>query len=92
MWLKVGELVKCSGLIVCMFYYYYVIGLLMFLVCVDNGYWLYDCDDIVWFYQIQVLCCFGLLFVEIGDYLNWFGILFVDVVVKQIVLFDCQFV
>lgn len=50
MLLKVGDFVKCCGFLVCMLYYYDIIGLFMFLVCFDSGYWLYDKVDVVCLY------------------------------------------
>ncbi|AOJ62704.1 MerR family transcriptional regulator [Burkholderia ubonensis] len=90
MQLKVGELAKRSGLTVRTLHHYHAIGLLMPSARADNGYRLYDRDDIARLHQIQALRRFGLSLTEIGDYLNQPGAPLVDLVAKQITLLDRQ--
>ena len=88
--LKVGELAKRSGLTVRTLHHYHAIGLLMPSARADNGYRLYDRDDIARLHQIQALRRFGLSLAEIGDYLNQPGTPLVDLVAKQIASLDRQ--
>ncbi|KVT99685.1 MerR family transcriptional regulator [Burkholderia ubonensis] len=88
--LKVGELAKRSGLTVRTLHHYHAIGLLTPSARADNGYRLYDRDDIARLHQIQALHRFGLSLAEIGDYLNQPGAPLVDLVAKQITLLDRQ--
>ncbi|AOI70485.1 MerR family transcriptional regulator [Burkholderia ubonensis] len=88
--LKVGELAKRSGLTVRTLHHYHAIGLLTPSARADNGYRLYDRDDIARLHQIQALRRFGLSLAEIGDYLNQSGAPLVDLVAKQITLLDRQ--
>ncbi|MGS0892090.1 MerR family transcriptional regulator [Burkholderia stagnalis] len=88
--LKVGELAKRSGLTVRTLHHYHAIGLLTPSARADNGYRLYDRDDIARLHQIQALRRFGLSLAEIGDYLNRPGASLVDLVAKQIALLDRQ--
>ncbi|KVD37742.1 MerR family transcriptional regulator [Burkholderia ubonensis] len=90
MQLKVGELAKRSGLTVRTLHHYHAIGLLTPSARADNGYRLYDRDDIARLHQIQALRRFGLSLAEIGDYLNQPGAPLVDLVAKQITLLDRQ--
>ncbi|HDR9588173.1 TPA: MerR family transcriptional regulator [Burkholderia stabilis] len=90
MQLKVGELAKRSGLTVRTLHHYHAIGLLTPSARADNGYRLYDRDDIARLHQIQALRRFGLSLTEIGDYLNQPGTPLVDLVAKQIALLDRQ--
>lgn len=92
MQLMVGELVKCSGLIVCILYYYDVIGLFSLFLCFGVGYWFYGQVDIECLYCIQVLCQLGLLLVDIGFVLFGLQLLLVELVDCQIVQFDCDLV
>ncbi|RQR55634.1 MerR family transcriptional regulator [Burkholderia sp. Bp9125] len=88
--LKVGELAKRSGLTVRTLHHYHAIGLLTPSARADNGYRLYDRDDIARLHQIQALRRFGLSLADIGDYLNQPGAPLVDLVAKQITLLDRQ--
>ncbi|KVM52099.1 MerR family transcriptional regulator [Burkholderia ubonensis] len=88
--LKVGELAKRSGLTVRTLHHYHAIGLLTPSARADNGYRLYDRDDIARLHQIQALRRFGLSLAEIGYYLNQPGAPLVDLVAKQITLLDRQ--
>ncbi|KVD07336.1 MerR family transcriptional regulator [Burkholderia ubonensis] len=88
--LKVGELAKRSGLTVRTLHHYHAIGLLTPSARADNGYRLYDRDDIARLHQIQALRRFGLSLAEIGDYLNQPRAPLVDLVAKQITLLDRQ--
>ncbi|WP_431819346.1 MerR family transcriptional regulator [Burkholderia sp. F1] len=88
--LKVGELARRSGLTVRTLHHYHAIGLLTPSARADNGYRLYDRDDIARLHQIQALRRFGLSLAEIGDYLNQPGGPLVDLVAKQITLLDRQ--
>ncbi|KWN68167.1 MerR family transcriptional regulator [Burkholderia ubonensis] len=88
--LKVGELAKRSGLTVRTLHHYHAIGLLTPSARAENGYRLYDRDDIARLHQIQALRRFGLSLAEIGDYLNQPGAPLVDLVAKQITLLDRQ--
>ncbi|KUY92224.1 MULTISPECIES: MerR family transcriptional regulator [unclassified Burkholderia] len=88
--LKVGELAKRSGLTVRTLHHYHAIGLLTPSARADNGYRLYDRDDIARLHQIQALRRFGLSLAEIGDYLNQPGTPLVELVAKQIASLDHQ--
>ncbi|MBU9163494.1 MerR family transcriptional regulator [Burkholderia multivorans] len=88
--LKVGELAKRSGLTVRTLHHYHAIGLLTPSARADNGYRLYDRDDIARLHQIQALRRFGLSLAEIGDYLNQPGTPLVDLVATQIASVDRQ--
>ncbi|MBR8460359.1 MerR family transcriptional regulator [Burkholderia dolosa] len=88
--LKVGELAKRSGLTVRTLHHYHAIGLLTPSARADNGYRLYDRDDVARLHQIQALRRFGLSLAEIGDYLNQPGTPLVDLVAKQIASLDRQ--
>ncbi|WP_063549518.1 MerR family transcriptional regulator [Burkholderia territorii] len=88
--LKVGELAKRSGLTVRTLHHYHAIGLLTPSARADNGYRLYDRDDVARLHQIQALRRFGLSLAEIGDYLNQPGTPLVELVAKQIASLDHQ--
>ncbi|WP_321822326.1 MULTISPECIES: MerR family transcriptional regulator [unclassified Burkholderia] len=88
--LKVGELAKRSGLTVRTLHHYHAIGLLTPSARADNGYRLYDRDDIARLHQIQALRRFGLSLAEIGDYLNRPGTPLVALVARQIASLDHQ--
>ncbi|KWF09133.1 MerR family transcriptional regulator [Burkholderia pseudomultivorans] len=88
--LKVGELAKRSGLTVRTLHHYHAIGLLTPSARADNGYRLYDRDDIARLHQIQALRRFGLSLTEIGDYLNQPDAPLVDLVARQIASLDRQ--
>ncbi|MDN7905074.1 MerR family transcriptional regulator [Burkholderia diffusa] len=88
--LKVGDLAKRSGLTVRTLHHYHAIGLLMPSARADNGYRLYDRDDVARLHQIQALRRFGLSLAEIGAYLNQPGIPLVEIVAKQIASLDHQ--
>ncbi|KVF28134.1 MerR family transcriptional regulator [Burkholderia vietnamiensis] len=88
--LKVGELAKRSGLTVRTLHHYHAIGLLAPSARADNGYRLYDRDDIARLHQIQALRRFGLSLAEIGDYLNRPGTPLVELVAKQIASLERQ--
>ncbi|MBP0713623.1 MerR family transcriptional regulator [Burkholderia sola] len=88
--LKVGDLAKRSGLTVRTLHHYHAIGLLKPSARADNGYRLYDRDDVARLHQIQALRRFGLSLAEIGDYLNRPGTPLVDLVAKQIASLDRQ--
>ncbi|WP_230948542.1 MerR family transcriptional regulator, partial [Burkholderia vietnamiensis] len=88
--LKVGELAKRSGLTVRTLHHYHAIGLLAPSARADNGYRLYDRDDIARLHQIQALRRFGLSLAEIGDYLNQPGTPLVELVAKQIASLERQ--
>ncbi|AZQ51226.1 MerR family transcriptional regulator [Burkholderia cenocepacia] len=88
--LKVGDLAKRSGLTVRTLHHYHAIGLLTPSARADNGYRLYDRDDIARLHQIQALRRFGLSLAEIGDYLTRPGTPLVDLVAKQIASLDRQ--
>ncbi|WP_175839004.1 MerR family transcriptional regulator [Burkholderia anthina] len=88
--LKVGELAKRSGLTVRTLHHYHAIGLLTPSARADNGYRLYDRDDIARLHQIQALRRFGLSLTEIGDHLNQPGTPLVELVAKQIASLDHQ--
>ncbi|MGU7774942.1 MerR family transcriptional regulator [Burkholderia sp. MR1-5-21] len=86
--LKVGELAKRSGLTVRTLHHYHAIGLLTPSARADNGYRLYDRDDIARLHQIQALRRFGLSLAEIGAYLNQPGTPLVEIVAKQVAMLD----
>ncbi|WP_175777889.1 MerR family transcriptional regulator [Burkholderia anthina] len=88
--LKVGELAKRSGLTVRTLHHYHAIGLLTPSARADNGYRLYDRDDIARLHQIQALRRFGLSLTEIGDHLDQPGTPLVELVAKQIASLDHQ--
>ncbi|CAB3745868.1 MerR family transcriptional regulator [Burkholderia sp. MSh2] len=88
--LKVGELAKRSGLTVRTLHHYHAIGLLTPSARADNGYRLYDRDDVARLHRIQALRRFGLSLAEIGDHLNRPGAPLADLVAKQIALLDRQ--
>ncbi|MBN3793261.1 MerR family transcriptional regulator [Burkholderia sp. Ac-20353] len=86
--LKVGDLAKRSGLTVRTLHHYHAIGLLTPSARADNGYRLYDRNDIARLHQIQALRRFGLSLAEIGTYLNQPGTPLVGIVAKQIAMLD----
>jgi DNA-binding transcriptional MerR regulator len=57
---KAGELAKRSGLTVRTLHHYDAIGLLTASARAENGYRLYDRDDVARLHQIQALRRFGL--------------------------------
>ncbi|RQR39718.1 MerR family transcriptional regulator [Burkholderia sp. Bp9142] len=88
--LKVGELAKRSGLTVRTLHHYHAIGLLTPSARADNGYQLYDRDDVARLHQIRALRRFGLSLAEIGDYLHQPGTPLVALVAQQIASLDRQ--
>ncbi|CAJ3623314.1 MerR family transcriptional regulator [Burkholderia pseudomallei] len=67
--LKIGELAKRCGLAVRTLHHYDAIGLLKPSARADNGYRLYDRNDIARLHPIQALRRFGLALADVGAYL-----------------------
>lgn len=88
--LKVGELAKRSGLTVRALHHYDAIGLLMPSARAENGYRLYDRNDIARLHTIQALRRFGLSLAEIGTYLARPDTPLVSIVAQQIAMLDRQ--
>ncbi|WP_277186817.1 MerR family transcriptional regulator [Caballeronia sp. BR00000012568055] len=90
MLLKVGELAKRSGLTVRTLHHYDAIGLLTPSARADNGYRLYDRDDVARLHRIQALRGFGLSLAEIGAYLSRPDTSLTELITRQITLLDTQ--
>jgi MerR family transcriptional regulator, thiopeptide resistance regulator len=90
MLLKVGELAKRSGLTVRTLHHYDAIGLLTPSARAENGYRLYDRDDIARLHQIQALRRFGLALAEIQSYLAQPETPLASIVERQIAMLDSQ--
>src|SRR5690349_6871190 len=90
MLLKVGELAKRSGLTVRTLHHYYAIGLLTPSARADNGYRLYDRNDVARLHRIQALRRFGLALADIGAYLAQPDTPLTSVVARQIAMLDQQ--
>jgi len=90
MLLKVGELAKKSGLTVRTLHHYDAIGLLTPSARADNGYRLYNRDDIARLHRIQALRGFGLTLADIGAYLAQPDKPLADIVARQIAMLDAQ--
>lgn len=90
MLLKVGELAKRSGLTVRTLHHYDAIGLLTPSARAENGYRLYDRDDIARLHQIQALRRFGLALAEIQTYLAQPEMPLASIVARQIAMLDSQ--
>ncbi|PCE23260.1 MerR family transcriptional regulator [Paraburkholderia acidicola] len=90
MLLKVGELAKKSGLTVRTLHHYDAIGLLVPSARADNGYRLYNRDDIARLHRIQALRGFGLSLADIGAYLAQPDTPLADLVARQIAMLDTQ--
>jgi DNA-binding transcriptional MerR regulator len=90
MLLKVGKLAKQSGLTVRTLHHYDAIGLLTPSARADNGYRLYNRDDIARLHRIQALRGFGLTLADIGAYLAQPDQPLSDLVVRQIAMLDAQ--
>ena len=90
MLLKVGELAKKSGLTVRTLHHYDAIGLLTPSARADNGYRLYNRNDIDRLHRIQALRGFGLTLADIGAYLAQPDTPLADIVARQIAMLDAQ--
>ncbi|MFM0667378.1 MerR family transcriptional regulator [Paraburkholderia sediminicola] len=90
MLLKVGELAKRSGLTVRTLHHYDAIGLLTPSARAENGYRLYDRDDVARLHQIQALRRFGLALAEIQTCLTQPETPLVSIVARQIAMLDSQ--
>lgn len=90
MLLKVGELAKKSGLTVRTLHHYDAIGLLMPSARADNGYRLYNRDDVARLHRIQALRGFGLSLADIGAYLAQPDTPLADLIARQIAMLDHQ--
>ncbi|MGN6316604.1 MerR family transcriptional regulator [Trinickia sp.] len=90
MLLKVGELAKRSGLTVRTLHHYDAIGLLTPSARADNGYRLYDRNDVARLHRIQALRRFGLALADIGAYLAQPDTPLTSVVARQIAMLDQQ--
>ncbi|KGX55766.1 merR regulatory family protein [Burkholderia pseudomallei TSV5] len=90
MLLKIGELAKRSGLTVRTLHHYDAIGLLKPSARADNGYRLYDRNDIARLHQIQALRRFGLTLADVGAYLAQPGTPLTSIVARQIAMLDRQ--
>ena len=90
MLLKVGKLAKQSGLTVRTLHHYDAIGLLTPSARADNGYRLYNRDDIARLHRIQALRGFGLTLAEFGAYLAQPDQPLSDLVASQIAMLDAQ--
>ncbi|CAD6530979.1 hypothetical protein LMG24235_02434 [Paraburkholderia sabiae] len=88
--LKVGELAKKSGLTVRTLHHYDAIGLLTPSARADNGYRLYNRNDIDRLHRIQALRGFGLTLADIGAYLAQPDTPLADIVARQIAMLDAQ--
>ncbi|MDD2770581.1 MAG: MerR family transcriptional regulator [Methylococcus sp.] len=90
MLLRVGELAKRCGLTIRTLHHYDSIGLLAPSVRSDNGYRLYNRDDIARLHQIQALRRFGLSLADIGVILANPGQHLASTVERQIELLEKQ--
>ncbi|GJH18340.1 MerR family transcriptional regulator [Caballeronia novacaledonica] len=90
MLLKTGELAKKSGLTVRTLHHYDAIGLLTPSARADNGYRLYNRDDIARLHRIQALRGFGLSLADIGAYLSQPDTPLAELIARQIVMLDHQ--
>jgi MerR family transcriptional regulator, thiopeptide resistance regulator len=90
MLLKVGELAKKSGLTVRTLHHYDAIGLLTPSARADNGYRLYNRDDIARLHRIQALRGFGLSLADIGACLARPDTSLADLIARQIAMLDRQ--
>lgn len=90
MLLKVGELAKKSGLTVRTLHHYDAIGLLTPSARADNGYRLYNRDDIARLHQIQALRGFGLSLADICAYLTQPDTPLAELIARQIAMLDRQ--
>jgi MerR family transcriptional regulator, thiopeptide resistance regulator len=90
MLLKVGELARRSGLTVRTLHHYDAIGLLTPSARAENGYRLYDRDDIARLHQIQALRRFGLALAEIQAWLAQPQTPLMSIVARQIAMLDSQ--
>lgn len=90
MLLKIGELAKRSGLTVRALHHYDAISLLKPSARADNGYRLYDRNDIARLHQIQALRRFGLTLADVGAYLAQPGTPLTSIVARQIAMLDRQ--
>ena len=90
MLLKIGELAKKSGLTVRALHHYDAIGLLVPSARADNGYRLYNRDDIARLHRIQALRGFGLSLADIGAYLAQPDTPLADLVARQVAMLDVQ--
>jgi MerR family transcriptional regulator, thiopeptide resistance regulator len=90
MLLKVGELAKKSGLTVRTLHHYDAIGLLTPSARADNGYRLYNRDDVARLHRIQALRGFGLTLADIGAYLSQPDTPLADLIARQIAMLDRQ--
>jgi MerR family transcriptional regulator, thiopeptide resistance regulator len=90
MLLKVGELAKRSGLTVRTLHHYDAIGLLTPSARADNGYRLYDRDDVARLHRIQALRGFGLSLAGIGAYLSQPGVPPAELIARQIAMLDAR--
>lgn len=90
MLLKVGELAKRSGLTVRTLHHYDAIGLLKPSARAENGYRLYNRDDIARLHHIQALRRCGLALADIGAYLAQPDIPLAVIVDQQIAMLDEQ--
>ncbi|WP_025600076.1 MerR family transcriptional regulator [Burkholderia sp. WSM2230] len=90
MLLKVGELARRSGLTVRTLHHYDAIGLLRPSARADNGYRLYDRNDIARLHRIQALRRFGLPLADIGAYLAAPDAPLATIVARQIAMLDQQ--
>ncbi|MBF3710966.1 MerR family transcriptional regulator [Burkholderia pseudomallei] len=88
--LKIGELAKRCGLTVRTLHHYDAIGLLKPSARADNGYRLYDRNDIARLHQIQALRRFGLALADVGAYLAQPGTPLASIVSRQIAMLDRQ--
>ncbi|AOK29635.1 MULTISPECIES: MerR family transcriptional regulator [Burkholderia] len=90
MLLKIGELAKRSGLTVRTLHHYDAIGLLKPSARADNGYRLYNRDDVARLHQIQALRRFGLTLADVGTHLSQPGTPLTSIVERQIAMLDRQ--
>ncbi|SAL64984.1 MerR family transcriptional regulator [Caballeronia udeis] len=81
---------KKSGLTVRTLHHYDAIGLLTPSARADNGYRLYNRDDIARLHRIQALRGFGLTLADIGAYLAQPDKPLADIVARQIAMLDAQ--
>ncbi|SAK84598.1 MerR family transcriptional regulator [Caballeronia hypogeia] len=88
MLLKVGELAKKSGMTVRTLHHYDAIGLLTPSARADNGYRLYNRDDIARLHRIQALRGFGLSLADIGAYLTRPDTSLAELIARQIDMLD----
>jgi DNA-binding transcriptional MerR regulator len=90
MLLKVGELAKRSGLTVRTLHHYDAIGLLTPSARADNGYRLYNREDVARLHRIQALRGFGLSLADIGAYLAQPDTSLADLISRQIAMLEQQ--